>query len=70
MLVSLSVPHQAELIAAHLSDLVGHIILRSLQVQMLSPDHIGGAQHRFDNGLKVVEVDVDVGLVSLIGSVL
>ena len=32
---------------------------------MLSPDHIGGAQYRFNNGFKVAEVNVDVGLVSL-----
>ena len=41
-------------------------MLCPLQVQMLSPDHVGGAQHRFDNGFEVVEVNVDVGLVSLI----
>ena len=33
---------------------------------MLSPDHVGGAQYRFDNGFEVAEVDVDVGLVPLV----
>lgn len=69
-LASLSLLRQAKLVTAHLSYLVGHCMLRFLQVQVLPPDHVGGAQHRFDNGLEVVEVDVDVGLVSLIGSVL